>query len=636
MQQELIKNKLTWNPVKLPNDVLLDDHRILHAWWATEQKGKDIKGWSKEDISNAHKLAAAEMDKRKLGIDKDGSHDSPLPNISEFDQPFPAWKRDGKKGEYGPMLFLPNVSSVFTGDYMLCEDFITIVGGLCAHGQTKGDVDILIKTTQPSERSPLGMATQFRLARTLAKIGIPESRIQFLYDDFSGPFTSHMHLYDLVLRRKKTRELHEMADASAVVPFKFVVQPKPIMGRFKEEIFSVDSVIEVIKTLRNWGEEAVQDGVFVEVKKDGFRIQAHKQGKKLIIWTEEHNEVTSKLPTIANLLIKVNHDFVIEGEVELWLNGNHQNRADASSILQSKTVPPQEKNLTLSCYDIMFLDGHDVHDETFEKRHKLLSECIPNGNILSVTKSTLATSLDQLKTEVINASKTPGSEGAMIKKRDYIYPLKLHTSDMIKFKNEFSINVVVVDSIKVKGSENTYSYIVALKDGTQLVPAGKTFNTDIHVPISGALKVVFVEISKYIDPSNKKVHYNMFAPRVVAKADKGDSIQTADELVKKSGGQIQQRPFPTRFKNLLEDNDYILEFMKQSLLWDTEELDFSIVHNWLQKDLIPDELALSNHAELRNNDNFLLKKSIGDKAVIFLRNNKNDVMAEKIVSLYEV
>jgi len=167
-------------------------------------------------------------------------------------------------------------------------------------------------------------------------------------------------------------------------------------------------------------------------------------------------------------------------------------------------------------------------------------------------------SLAELKSELIAASENPGSEGAMI-----------------KFKDEFSIKVQVVKALPVKNSPGTFSYIIALKNGKDLAPAGKTFNSKIQASEGGALKVVFVEISKNIDQKTKRVHYNMFAPRVVGKASSADSTATADALVQKSGGQVGIRPLPSKFKDLLNEDSYIKSFHAAAESWDRSEAEFA-------------------------------------------------------------
>ena len=68
----LIKDKSNYDPSKVPNAELVHDHSLMHSYWNQEQSGTDIKGWSKEDIYNFHKLIVSQMEKRGM------KHDSPL------------------------------------------------------------------------------------------------------------------------------------------------------------------------------------------------------------------------------------------------------------------------------------------------------------------------------------------------------------------------------------------------------------------------------------------------------------------------------------------------------------------------------------------------------------------------------
>ncbi len=425
MQASLIKNKETFDPSKVTDEVLYDDHKQTHVWWATIRGGSKVKGWNQEDVFNAHELIVREM--RRRGI----KHSTPLllSAANSYDQPITASERDGEAK--GPMMFLPSILKAFSGDFMICEDFVTIVGGLCTAGKTRGDIDILLKCKEPrDESSPLGMATKFRIARALAKQQFKEDRIEFLYDDFSGPFTSHVHVFDLVLRRKVKRELHEMTASD----------------------------------------------------------------------------------------------------------------------------------------------------------------------------------------------------------NDYISTLKRNKSEL---KKDFSIKVEVVAALKVKGTADLFSYIVALMDDGELAPAGKTFNTNIKASEGEALEINFVDISQNIDPKTKKLHFNMFAPKVVGKADKADSVETAKKLVSESGGQVQSRPLPVRFKGKLEEDEYIDNFNSMVLAEETEEFEFSLSKDWIDENTIPDRLLKTNNSEIRNNDSFIVKKDFDNRSVICLRNKENKIKAEKLVHLVE-
>jgi len=321
----------------------------------------------------------------------------------------------------------------------------------------------------------------------------------------------------------------------------------------------------------------------------------------------------------------------------LWLDGKHQNRADTAAVLHVKGVHESESEVVANCYDILWLDGKDIHSLDFSDRHKSLQAVFPTTELIKPSKSKLVKSTEELKKEVSSASNLPGSEGAMIKLPSYKYPLTAHTSDMIKFKKEESINVQVVEVHDVKDSP-AKNYLTAIRDGRKLIPAGRTYNTNIIANVGDALEVVFVELSKYIDPKTKEVWYNFWAPRVVERASKADSSVTAERLVEKTGGQVAEKAFPSRYKNLLEEEeeDYCDTFLSNALLWDSEEFDFSLVNGWVSPVTIPETLSRTDFPDLRNENSFLLKKSLNDRAVICLRNPNNKIEAEQTASLVEV
>ena len=78
MTNELIKDKGSFDPIKLASPILVEDHHILHKWWVLLSGGKVIGGWTKDDVFEAHGMAALEMTARGLGIDPEGKHATPL------------------------------------------------------------------------------------------------------------------------------------------------------------------------------------------------------------------------------------------------------------------------------------------------------------------------------------------------------------------------------------------------------------------------------------------------------------------------------------------------------------------------------------------------------------------------------
>jgi len=64
--------------IDMNNVELIAYHRKLHILWEDILQGTEKK-ISKDETFNAHEQVAEEMTKRKMGIDNDGKHDSPLP-----------------------------------------------------------------------------------------------------------------------------------------------------------------------------------------------------------------------------------------------------------------------------------------------------------------------------------------------------------------------------------------------------------------------------------------------------------------------------------------------------------------------------------------------------------------------------
>ncbi len=151
----------------------------------------------------------------------------------------------------------------------------------------------------------------------------------------------------------------------------------------------------------------------------------------------------------------------------------------------------------------------------------------------------------------------------------------------MKSKNEFSINVEIVEVHNVKHTK-AKSYLTAIRDGNKLIPAGKTYNTNVNASVGDKIKVVFVELSKYIDPKTKELWFDFWTPKVIEKTKTVDSLITANELVSKSGGQIDEKRFPTRYRNLLDEDEYITAFLNKCEGWEKSDREFE-EHNFVKK-----------------------------------------------------
>ena len=461
--------------------------------------------------------------------------------------------------------------------FSIRKPFISLVGSLANWERTEGDIDILVKAHDPSSllealnraiarcfqigeeqmadvlaqaiqfihTDSLFLAAQWRIERAFPEWS---DRLHILDDSFSGPFTNFVDLSDLaaVAREEKTRE--EMAQMKKLKLFTWFPMLKPLHGRKKGEIYSVDSVIETIESRK---EDWFETGVYVEKKFDGVHTQAHvakdyESGKVVRIITEEGTKITKNCPTLRDELRKISGEFILCGEIELWKEGKHQPRADCAGVLNSKEVHPDEKYLRFNIFDKLWHKGKDIHDLPFSERIHRLDQ-IANTDHVKKTKRVLCNSEAEVRKAIEKVSKEEGSEGAYLKKADFIYELDGKTLNNIKYKLEISLDAVVLKKNKVAKTKQTFYYHCGLRDDSNIVYCGKTFNTNIDAKEGDIIKVIFVDISGYTDPETKTRWVNWWSPRVsMLRTDKKtpDSIDTAWRMVKQTTGRFEDKKMP--------------------------------------------------------------------------------------------
>lgn len=276
--------------------------------------------------------------------------------ISTFSE-FPIFP--GNESERGEEIDLNQFLSRVKDSYLI-EDFVTIVGSIANWRKTTGDIDILIKAPEDSDIFQL---MKWRFQRAFPEIA---NRLHFSEaGQWQGPFTDHVHVFDLKAEISANfQEIHNMSkipgfEKSAntskkedrVEPMRPCFLLKPMHGRQKEEQYSPDSVLKVMNS--KW--ETWEDiGVYLERKFDGVHCSIHKKGNDVLILSEDGRDYTTNCPTMASEIKDINSNFVVAGEIELWKDNQHQPRADAAGVLNSKLPHEDEKDLRINLFDILY------------------------------------------------------------------------------------------------------------------------------------------------------------------------------------------------------------------------------------------------------------------------------------------
>jgi DNA ligase 1 len=156
--------------------------------------------------------------------------------------------------------------------------------------------------------------------------------------------------------------------------------------------------------------EAVEsfDRSSVEWKLDGIRIQVHRRGHEVRIYTRNLNETTDTLPGIVEAVRRLPlSQAVFDGEALWMLEEGPAAFQETVSRMDSEAEP---EGIVTFLFDVLHLEGEDLLDTPLEERAKRLDAIAPELKIPSVITSDPATAQ-----RVLDDALGAGHEGIVVK-----------------------------------------------------------------------------------------------------------------------------------------------------------------------------------------------------------------------------
>jgi ATP-dependent DNA ligase I len=146
----------------------------------------------------------------------------------------------------------------------------------------------------------------------------------------------------------------------------------------------------------------------VEWKLDGIRIQIHRRGDEVRIYTRNLNEITSELPGIVDVVRRLPvTQTVLDGEA-LWM-GDDGPGSFQQTVSQIDSDAPPEGIVTF-LFDALHVDGDDLLDAPLQERAARLAAIAPDLQVPSV----LTSDPDEGE-RVLEESLRAGHEGVVVK-----------------------------------------------------------------------------------------------------------------------------------------------------------------------------------------------------------------------------
>lgn len=209
-----------------------------------------------------------------------------------------------------------------------------------------------------------------------------------------------------------------------------------------------------------------------ETKYDGIRMQVHKNGDDITLFTRRLENITLAIPEVVDMIREAfpNEDFIAEGEVIATRDGKPlsfqhilrrvRRKYDIEEAMES--VP-----LKVYLYDLLYFKESTV-DEPIIKRRELLesivstNENVELSDIVQVNPDNIFEAVN-----LFNKSIDGGHEGIMIKNCSEPYIPGVRGKKMLKFKAEpETLDAVVIGGVKGIGKRGDFigSYLIALRD----------------------------------------------------------------------------------------------------------------------------------------------------------------------------
>ncbi|MEM1540274.1 MAG: ATP-dependent DNA ligase [Candidatus Bathyarchaeia archaeon] len=219
-----------------------------------------------------------------------------------------------------------------------------------------------------------------------------------------------------------------------------------------------------------------------EHKLDGARVQIHKCGDDVRIFSRRLTDVTKSLPEIADIVrerVKA-REVIMEGEVIAIDNEGHpipfqhlMRRFKRVHEIEdvAETIP-----VRLYLFDILYLDGKSLISLPYLQRRKILAE---NAGEIPLTKQIVTDSVEEAE-RFLKEAIDCGHEGLMAKRLDSEYTPGIRGKHWLKIKPTLEpLDLVIIAAEYGYGRRHKWlsDYYLAARDAEtgEFLVVGKTF-----------------------------------------------------------------------------------------------------------------------------------------------------------------
>ena len=295
---------------------------------------------------------------------------------------------------------------------------------------------------------------------------------------------------------------------------KAIIKPlTPLSFMLADVMFTAEEIIKYY-----------QKPLICEYKYDGIRVQMHKFGQEIRMFSRKLADITNAFPELADAALAAeaaattittsspssslpsNIDFILDGEILAFRNNKPVHFQELQKRLRKKTVNEQimtEIPVIYTIYDIMYFNGENIIKKTLKERKEILSSIVFKQPIIN--SSYKIVNSEQEIISVFDNSRDIGHEGLVLKEPYSQYHPGKRGRYWVKLKKELdTIDAVIVMAEyghgKRAGTLSDYTFAVRDKNNNNLRTIGKAYSglTDVEIDeMTSKLKSLMVKDDGY-------------------------------------------------------------------------------------------------------------------------------------------
>jgi DNA ligase-1 len=194
-----------------------------------------------------------------------------------------------------------------------------------------------------------------------------------------------------------------------------------------------------------WEQVSGGQSVFVDGKLDGIRLQAHRDGGSVRLYTRSLDDITDRLPEVVEAVLALPAQrLVVDGEaIALDARGRPRPFQETASRTMSSTGVEALRTavpVTPYFFDLLHVDGTDLLDDPAVERFRRLTALVPPEALVPRVTATSAAQAQEFFDRLV----ADGHEGVVVKAAGAPYAAGRRGAGWVKVKPRHTLDLVVL------------------------------------------------------------------------------------------------------------------------------------------------------------------------------------------------